>query len=220
MTRKTLNLTDQVYDYLLSVSLREPEILQQLRAETASHPWARMQISPDQGQFMALLVKILNAKKIIEVGVFTGYSSLCMALALADDGKIIACDINEEDTTVAQRYWQQAGVEHKVALRLAPALETMDALIEKGKQDTYDFVFIDGDKSEYRDYYERSLVLLRSGGLITVDNVLWSGKPADPLNTDKDTTAIRDFNSFLHNDMRIEISMLAIGDGLTLARKL
>ncbi len=219
MTRKTLNLSDQVYDYLLSVSLREPEILQQLREETASHPWARMQISPDQGQFLALLVKILNAKKIIEVGVFTGYSSLCMALALADDGKIIACDINEEDTTVAQRYWQQAGVEHKVDLRIAPALETMDALIEKGEHDSYDFVFIDGEKSEYRDYYERSLLLLRTGGLITIDNVLWSGKPADALNTDKDTIAIRDFNSFLHKDMRIEISMLPVADGLTLARK-
>ena len=219
MTRKTLNLSDQVYDYLLSVSLREPDILQQLREETASHPWARMQISPDQGQFLALLVKLLNAKKIIEIGVFTGYSSLCMALALADEGIIIACDINEEDTTVAQRYWQQAGVEHKVDLRIAPALETMDALIAEGEQECYDFVFIDGEKSEYRDYYERSLQLLRPGGLITIDNVLWSGKPADPLQTDKDTNAIRDFNSFLHKDTRIEISMLPVADGLTLARK-
>jgi predicted O-methyltransferase YrrM len=220
MTRKTLTITDQIYDYLLSVSLKETDAQRELREETAKLKQAMMQISPDQGQFMALLVKLMGAKKIIEVGVFTGYSSLCMALAMPDDGHIVACDINKEYTDIARRYWQKAGVADKIELILAPAIETLDKLLNKGEQESYDFVFIDADKPEYPDYYERSLQLVRPGGLIVIDNVLWYGKPADSNEKDKDTQAIREFNQKLHNDTRVQISMLTIADGVTLAMKL
>ncbi len=220
MTRKTLTINDQIYDYLLSVSLKETDVQHELREETAKLKQAMMQISPDQGQFMALLVKLMNAKKVIEIGVFTGYSSLCMALAMPDDGRIVACDINKEYTDIARRYWDKAGVSNKIELFLAPAIETLDKLLKQGEQNTYDFVFIDADKPEYPDYYERSLQLLRSGGLIVIDNVLWYGKPADPDAKDKDTQAIREFNQQLFNDKRVQISMLTIADGVTLAMKL
>ena len=220
MTRKNINLTDEVYDYLLSVSLKETDIQRDLRNYTATHKMAMMQIAPDQGQFMALLVRLMQAKNIIEIGVFTGYSTLCMAMALPDDGHIVACDINKEYTDIARQYWQRAGVAEKIELVLAPAIQTLDRLINNGRQEHYDFVFIDADKPEYPDYYERALQLLRPGGLIAVDNVLWYGKPANPDEMDKDTAAIRNFNQQLYNDRRVTISMLAVADGLTLVLKL
>lgn len=218
MPRKTLNLSDQVYDYLLSVSLREHPLLEKLREETAPHRWSQMQLAPEQGQFMALLVKLIGAKNILELGVFTGYSSLCMALALPDDGKLIACDINEEYTNVAKRYWQQAGVDDKVELRLAPALKTLESLLSFGESQ-FDMAFVDAVKEEYCDYYEPLLKLLRPGGVLAVDNVLWSGKTADPDEQDAETLSLRKFNELVHDDQRVDISMLPVGDGLTLLRK-
>jgi len=219
MSNKTLALDSQLYDYLLSVSLREPDILQQLRAETAHHPNAIMQIAPEQGQFMALLVQLLGAKKTLEIGVFTGYSSLRVALALPPEGKIIACDVSEEYTAVARRYWEAAGVAHKIELRLAPALETLDKLLADQQAETFDFAFIDADKANYQAYYERSLQLLRPGGLIVIDNVLWSGQVADSQVQDESTQAIRALNDKLHHDQRVTLSLVPIADGLTLALK-
>src|SRR4028119_484546 len=219
MSKNTLGLDNQLYDYLLSVSLREPDILRQLREETASYPMARMQISPEQGQFMALLVQLLGATKTLEVGVFTGYSSLCVALALPPNGKIVACDVSEEYTAVARRYWQAGGVEDKIDLRIAPALETLDELLSTGQAETFDFAFIDADKRNYDGYYERSLQLIRPGGLIAIDNVLWSGRVADSQDQDNSTEAIRAFNKKLHDDERVTLSMVPIADGLTLALK-
>jgi predicted O-methyltransferase YrrM len=220
MTNQTLGLTPQLNDYLKSVSLREPTCLAQLRQETAQHPAARMQIAPEQGQFMALLVRLMAAKKTLEIGVFTGYSTLAIALALPDDGKIVACDIREQETAIARRHWQQAGVADKIDLYLAPGLETLDHLLDLGQADTFDFVFIDADKRNYENYYQRSLQLVRSGGLIAIDNVLWSGRVANPQVTDKQTEAIRQFNRTLHQDQRVMLSTVAIGDGLMLALKL
>lgn len=219
MSKKTIGLDDRLYNYLLSASLRETEILRQLREETANHPSARMQIAPEQGQFIALLVQLLGATKTLEVGVFTGYSSLCVALALPPDGKIVACDVSEEYTSVARQYWQKAGVADKIDLRLAPALETLDRLLEDGQAETFDFAFIDADKRNNEAYYERSLQLLRPGGLIAIDNVLWSGRVADPQDQDKSTLAIRTLNEKLHHDQRVTISLIPIADGLTLALK-
>lgn len=219
MSRNSINLTDEVYDYLKSVSLRDDPTLQQLREETATHKLATMQISPEQGQFMALLIKMLGAKRVIELGVFTGYSSLCMAMALPADGQLIACDINEDYTNIAKRYWQQANVSDKIDLRLAPGLETLEALLSDGEAGKFDFIFIDAVKEEYKEYYEHGLELIRPGGLIGIDNVLWGGSVVDPANQDSDTVAIREFNEHLHRDQRVDISMLPVGDGLTLARK-
>jgi predicted O-methyltransferase YrrM len=219
MSKQTLGLEQSLYDYLLSVSLREPTILTQLRQETSQLPMSRMQISPEQGQFMALLVKLIGAKKTLEVGVFTGYSSLVVALALPADGKIVACDVSEEYTSVARRYWQQAGVVDKIDLHIAPALETLDKLLTAGEAETFDFAFIDADKSNYDNYYERSLELIRPGGLIAIDNVLWSGKVADTEIQDNQTNKIRALNRKLHEDSRITLSLVPIADGLTLAMK-
>lgn len=219
MTKKSLGLDDRLYNYLLSTSLREHEVLRRLREETASYRNAMMQIAPEQGQFMALLVQLLGAKKAVEIGVFTGYSSLSVALALPPDGKIIACDVSEEYTSVARRYWQEAGVADKVDLRIAPALETLDRLLAEGQAGTFDFAFIDADKGNYDGYYERSLQLLRSGGLIAIDNVLWGGDVADPEVQDNSTQAIRALNEKLHQDERVSLSLLPIADGLTLALK-
>ncbi|MEM6426606.1 MAG: class I SAM-dependent methyltransferase [Cyanobacteria bacterium P01_D01_bin.128] len=213
------NLQSHLYDYLLSVSLREPKILSQLRQETAQHPDGDMQIAPDQGQFMALLVKLMDAKKVLEIGTFTGYSTLWMALALPPDGYITACDVDEDYTAIARRYWQSAGVEAQIDLRLAPAIDTLDALLSTGQAGTFDFAFIDADKTNYSHYYEKSLALLRPGGLIAIDNVLWSGAVADLAIADPDTLALRELNQTLHQDQRIELSMLPIADGLTLAIK-
>lgn len=219
MSRKTLGLDNQVYDYLLSVSLREPEILQQLREETARYPGAQMQVAPEQGQFMALLVQLLGATKTIEIGVFTGYSALCVALSLPAHGKIVACDVSEESTSVARRYWEAAGVADKIDLRLAPALNTLDELLAAGQGETFDFAFIDADKANYERYYERSLQLIRPGGLIAIDNVLWSGHVAYPQIQDNSTKAIRALNEKLHHDERVTLSLVPIADGLTLALK-
>lgn len=219
MSNRTISLTDKLYDYLLQMSLREPPILKRLREETAKLPQHGMQISPEQGQFMRLLVRMLGAHRCIEVGVFTGYSSLSVALGLPDDGHITACDVSEEYTAVARRYWHAAGVEKRITLQLAPALETLDALLKRGEQGRYDFAFIDADKSNYLNYYERIICLLRPGGVVAVDNVLWNGAVLDKKDKSKDTVAIRKFNEALQADQRIELSMLPIGDGLTLARK-
>jgi predicted O-methyltransferase YrrM len=219
MSNRSIGLDGRLYDYLLSASLREPPILARLRAETAGHPRANMQIAPEQGQLMALLAKLIGASRCIEVGVFTGYSSLAVALALPATGRIVACDISEEYTAIARRYWAEAGVAGRIELRIGPARDTLDALIADGGADQYDFGFIDADKGAYADYYERLLALLRPGGLIAVDNTLWNGDVADPDNTEPDTVAIREFNARLRDDARVDLSLVPIGDGLTLARK-
>lgn len=219
MSNRTLNLTDTVYDYLLAHSLRESPLLKQLREETATLEMARMQISPEQGQLLNLLVKLLGARQIIEIGVFTGYSALCMAEALPADGRLVACDINQEWTDIARRYWQQAGVHKQIELLLAPADKTLQKLIDTGNANSFDFAFIDADKSHYLTYYEQCLKLIRRGGLIAIDNTLWNGDVADPAVNDTDTQAIRDLNDALHSDSRVDISLLPIGDGLTLAHK-
>ncbi len=219
MQKSALGLDEAIYDYLLKVSLREADVLRRLREETAALPLSIMQIAPEQGQFMALLVELMGATRCIEVGVFTGYSTLAVALALPPEGRITACDISEEFTAVARRYWADAGIGHKIDLRLAPAIETLDALIAEGGASAYDFAFIDAEKSEYADYYERLLTLLRPGGLILIDNVLWSGKVADPEIVTDDTVAIRAFNEKLLTDERVSLSLLPLADGLTFARK-
>lgn len=219
MSNKTLNLNASLYRYMLSVSLREPPILKSLRKETAKLSSRNMQIAPEQGQFMAFLVELIGAKKTLEIGVYTGYSSLAVALALPDDGRITACDINSETGSVAKRFWQKAGIHHKIDLKLAPALETLDKLIAWGETSTFDFIFIDADKQNYSNYYERSLALTRTGGLILIDNVLWGGEVANPKHHDKQTEAICQLNQTLVNDSRVSISMLPIADGLTLLRK-
>jgi predicted O-methyltransferase YrrM len=212
-------VSEDLSKYIRKVTLREPEVLKRLRKETAKLPNAIMQICPEQGQFMGMLITLLGAKLTLEVGVFTGYSSTAVALALPDDGKIVACDVNPEYTAVAKRYWKAAGVEHKVDLRLAPAIETLDRLLADGKSGSLDFAFIDADKENYDAYYERALKLLRPGGLIAIDNVLWHQKVVDHSIQDADTRAIRTLNEKLHRDERVSISMLPIGDGLTLALK-
>jgi len=219
MSNRSISLTDALYQYLLDVSLRESDLQRRLREETATHPMARMQISPEQGQFMALLVKLVGARRCLEVGVFTGYSSLSVALALPEDGAIVACDVSEEWTAIARRYWAEARVAAKIDLRLAPALTTLDSLLASGASGTIDLAFIDADKVNYLAYYQRALQLLRTGGLIVVDNTLWSGRVADPEVADEDTVALRHFNECLHLDDRVDLSMVPIGDGLTLARK-
>jgi caffeoyl-CoA O-methyltransferase len=213
-------MTDLLSDYLRSVGFREPDVLHHLREETAALPRAGMQISPEQGQFMSLLVQFGGVKKAIEVGTFTGYSSLCVAMAMPPEGRLIACDVSEEWTSVARRYWAQAGVQDRIELRLGPALDTLDAIRAQGVDGTFDFAFIDADKANYAGYYERILPLLRVGGIVAVDNVLWSGQVADDSVHDTDTDALRAFNRKLREDSRIHLSMLPIGDGLTLGLKL
>lgn len=219
MPNKAASLDNQLYEYLLSVSLREPEILFRLREETARHPRAQMQIAPEQGQLMSLLLQAIHAKKTLELGVFTGYSSLCTALTLPDDGKVVACDISEEFTAVAKRYWQEASVAHKIDLRLAPALDTLEQLLAEGQAETFDFAFIDADKENYGHYYDRVFHLIRPGGLIAIDNVLWSGRVIQPDVQDEGTIAIRAFNAKLMQDDRVVLSLVPIADGLTLAWK-
>jgi len=207
------------YNYLVGTSVREPEVAKRLREESQKLPMAQMQIGPDQGQFLQLLVRLIAAKRTLEVGVFTGYSSLWVALGLPADGQIVACDVSEEYTSIARRYWKEAGVDHQIDLRLRPALETLDDLLIKGDADSFDFAFIDADKSNYDNYYERALRLVRAGGLIAIDNTIWSGRVADPNETDADTVAIRKLNEKLHRDERVALSMLTVGDGLTLAMR-
>lgn len=218
MTTRTLQLDDELYRYLLDVSLREHPVLARMREANRSHPRASMQIGPEQGQFMALLARLTGARRTLEIGTFTGYSALAVALALPDDGTVLACDISTEYTDVARGYWAQAGVAHKIDLRIAPALQTLDALIAQGEAGRFDFAFIDADKSGYDAYYERCLTLVRTGGLIVFDNVLWGGRVARTAE-DEDTAALQALNRKLHADARIDLSLLPVGDGLTLARK-
>lgn len=219
MSNQTINLSDTLYQYMLSVSLREPAILKSLRETTYQLSSHGMQISPEQGQLMAFLIELTGAEKTLEIGVYTGYSSLVVALALPEIGKVIACDINTETTSIAQDFWQKAGVSHKIDLKLAPALETLDNLIKQNQSNSFDFIFIDADKHNYLQYYERSLTLLRPGGLMLVDNVLWSGRVADTHAHDKQTLAIRAFNQAIYQDKRISMCLIPIGDGLTMVRK-
>ena len=217
---KTISVSNNLYAYLLENSLCEPEILRRLREENASHPKAEFQIAPEQGQFMRLLVQVLGVRRAIEVGVFTGYSALSVALAMPPGGRLVACDVSEEFTNVAKRYWEEAGVAQKIDLRLGPALETLDSLIRAGQAGSYDFVFIDADKVNYLAYYERALSLVRSGGLVAIDNTLWYGYVADDAKNDSDTISIRALNRRILEDNRVLASLLPLADGLTLALKL
>ena len=213
-------MTDALQDYLVGASLREPEVLQRLRRETRTLDGpSGMQISPEQGQFMALLARLVGARRVLEIGTFTGYSALAVALALPSDGIIVACDINEEWTGIARRYWADAGVAGRIDLRLAPALETLAALDSAGEAGRFDMAFIDADKPNYPAYYEHCLNLVRPGGLILVDNVLWGGAVADPTRTDPSTEALRALNQTMRDDSRIDFSLVPIGDGLSLARR-
>jgi caffeoyl-CoA O-methyltransferase len=214
-----LKLTNALFDYIDDVSVRENDVQKRLREETRGIKWSQMQISAMQGQFMGLLVELIGARRTIEVGTYTGYSALAVALALPDDGQVIACDVNEEWTAVARRYWKEAAVDRKIDLRLAPAIETLDHLLKDGEAGSFDFMFIDADKENYDAYYERGLELLRTGGLIAIDNVLWGGAVIDRADRTKDTRAIRALNKKLKADTRVTLSLVPVGDGLTLARK-
>lgn len=219
MPSSDLTISEPLWEYIRSVTLREPDLLRRLREETAQLPSSSCQISAEQGQFMALLMHLIGARRTIEIGVYTGYSAMVVAQALPDDGRVIGCDISEEWTTVARRYWREAGVDRKIDLRIGRALNTLDDLIASGEANRFDFVFIDADKPNYANYYERALVLLRPGGLIAVDNVLWYGRVIDASCDDPDTRAIRAFNEQLKGDDRVWLSMLPVRDGLTLACK-
>lgn len=218
MPGRFLTLDDVLYEYVLDNSLREHPAQAALREATRRHRYAGMQIAPEQGQFMAMLVKLLDARCTIEIGVFTGYSALAVALALPDDGRLLACDVSDEFTRIGRPFWEQAGVAHKIDLQLAPALDTLDARLTTGEAGHYDFAFIDADKSGYDAYYERCLRLVRPGGLIAVDNTLWGGDVARSAR-DADTAALQAFNRKLHGDERVDLSLLPFSDGLTLARK-
>lgn len=219
MSSSTLFLNNNLYQYLLENSLREPAVLQRLREETAADPMAAMQISPEQGHLMSLLVGLMRARNTLEIGVFTGYSALWTALALPAEGRMIACDVSPDWTRVARRYWAEAGVADRIELRLQPALETLDELLAGGEAGGFDFAFIDADKANYLNYYERCLELVRPGGLIAVDNMFWDGAVVDPAVDDADTRAIRALARHAKEDQRVDISLVPIGDGLLLARK-
>lgn len=219
MSIRTLTLDDRLYEYLLDHSLREPDPLRRLREETSTMTGARMQISPEQGQFMRWLVEMMGVRKALEVGVFTGYSSTSVALSMPSDGRLIACDISEDWTRVARRYWREAGVDDRIELRLGPALTTLRELVSDGHAGTFDFAFVDADKEGYVDYYELGLVLLRSGGVLALDNTLWGGSVADPSDQSHDTGAIRALNERIHQDERVTMTLLPVGDGLTLVCK-
>ncbi len=218
MSPKYTPITDSLMEYIDENWLRENSILKQLREETAILPMARMQIAAEQGQFMALLVQMLGVKNIIEIGTFTGYSALVMAQAMPEEGRITCCDVSEEWTAIAQKYWQRAKVDHKINLQLAPALDTLEALLPQ-KQASFDLAFIDADKANYDNYYEKCLELLKPGGVVLLDNVFWGGSVADQSDLEPDTNAIRDVNRKIHLDHRVSISIVPFGDGLTLARK-
>ena len=219
MSSSSIGLSNKLRKYMLNVSFRDDEILRQLRKETLKLKEGQMQISPEQGAFLSILIKLLNAKKTLDIGVFTGYSSLVVARELPDDGLVVACDTSIEWTSIAKAYWKLAGVYNKVDLHLDPAKETLEKLIEDGQASTYDFSFIDADKINYQSYYEYSLTLVKPGGIIAVDNVLWSGQVIDENDFEPATRAIRSFNEQLYQDDRVSISMVPIGDGLTLAYK-
>lgn len=219
MANKTLGLSDQVRDYVVTTGIREPDLLRRLREETASIPEHRMQVAPEQGAFLGMLVELTGATRCIEIGTFTGYSALAVALALPAGGRLVCCDISEEWTAIGRRYWAEAGVEDRIDLRIAPAAETLDRMIDAGAQATFDFAFVDADKAGYDAYYDRLMELVRPGGLIAFDNVLWGGKVADDSVTDTDTRALKALNQRLHGDERVTLAMLPIADGVTLARK-
>ena len=219
MSRSTLTMSDDLLAYIRNVGLREDADLRRLREETAAHPRAQMQISPEQGQFMALLVELIGARKIVEVGTFTGYSAMWMSKAMGENGRIVCLDVSEEFTSIAKKHWAQAGISDRIDLRLAPAADSMRAMIAAGESGQYDFAFIDADKTGYDTYYESALTLLRPGGLIGIDNVLWSGAVADPSDQSADTKALRALNEKICKDARVTVSLVPIGDGLTLARK-
>ena len=218
MSLQSIGLDERLYRYLLDASLREPDVLRRLRAETAERENASMQIAPEQGQFMALLVELIGAERTLEIGTFTGYSALAVALALPPHGRVIACEVSQEYARIARRWWVEAGVAEKIELHVEPAIETLDRMLEDGLGRRFDFAFIDADKQGYLDYWERCLRLVRRGGLIAVDNVLWDGRVADPDNAEESTQAIRAFNARVRNDERVDLSLVPIGDGLTLAR--
>ena len=220
MSSDTIELNQSLRDYLINVSVKEPSVLKDLREETLKLDEFQMQISPEQGSFLSFLVKLINAKNTLDIGVFTGYSSLVVALQLPQNGYVTACDTNEEWTEIAQKYWKIAKVEDNIDLHIAPAVETLEKLISNGNEGLYDFSFIDADKINYQHYFEQSLVLVRKGGVIAIDNVLWGGRVLDNSDTEPATRAIREFNSKLYKDDRVAISMIPIGDGLTLAQKL
>jgi len=217
MATTTLGLSEALQEYVRTMSVRESSVLKQLRQETATLSNAVMQISPEQGQFMSLLVKLMHAERAIELGTFTGYSSLCVAQALPERGRLIACDVSEEWTTIARKYWKLAGVLAKIDLRLGPAADTIKRVASEKIE--FDFAFIDADKENYITYFNLLLPLIKKGGLIAIDNVLWSGRVADPSETENDTESIRAFNEFIKQIHEVEISMVPIGDGLTLAMK-
>jgi len=219
MTKQTWGLDASLYDYYQAITFREPEILKELRQATSQLPMANMQIAPEQGQFMALLVQLTGARKILEIGVFTGYSSLALALALPTHGRVLGCEISAEYTAIARQFWQKAGVSEKIDVLLGPAVTSLEQLLANGEQESFDLAFIDANKSDYDQYYELSLQLVRPGGLILIDNVLWYGKVADETVQDKATQSIRHLNAKLHQDPRISLCLVPIGDGLTLALK-
>ena len=215
---KQLQITEALYDYMLDISSRESSILKELREETAKLPLAMMQIAPEQGQFMQFLIQLIQAKKILELGTFTGYSALAMAMALPADGELITCDINPTWSPIAHEFWQRAGLDHKIKQRLGPALESLYALINDGYQRQFDFIFIDADKTNYMQYYELALQLVSPRGLIAIDNVLWEGKVINQQASDPQTREIRKLNQLLSNDPRVDVSLLAIADGLFLVK--
>jgi len=228
MQKSNLEFNDDIHKYVLDNSLRESRVLNDLRIETQKDPAAIMQIPPEQGQFMSMLVKLTGAKRTIEIGVYTGYSTLCVALAMPDDSYTLACDVDEHWTNIAKKYWSKSQVDKKIDLRLAPALDTLNSIIDEGQEESYDFIFIDADKNNYDNYYELSLLLLKSGGLLAIDNVLLFGSVVDPTQIDKslqgvfsdeDIRVVSDLNFKIKNDKRVEVSMLKMADGLTLVRK-
>ena len=219
MANRTIKMTDELYSYILNTGVREPEILKKLRIETGQRNDSPMQIAPEQGQFMALLVKLLNAQRIIEVGVYTGYSSLAMASALPADGYLLACDINEETTAIAQSFWQKAGLASTIDLRLGPALNTLKQILAEGGQRSFDMAFIDADKTSYDDYYETCLKLLRQGGVILLDNMLWGGAVADSSSTSDETNRLKQLNIKISQDERVDMVLLPLADGITIVRK-
>jgi len=219
MSRETLGLSDRLMAYVRSVGAREDEHLRRLREETAGHPRAQMQISMEQGQFLALLMEVIGAKHTLEIGTFTGYSAMWVAKAMGPGGRVVALDVDQDFTAIALRHWRMAGIDSQIDLRLAPAAESLQTMLDAGEAGGYDFAFIDADKTNYDRYYEFALQLIRKGGLIAIDNVLWSGRVADPADLSDDTVALRNLNAKLAKDERVTVSLVPIGDGLTLARK-
>jgi caffeoyl-CoA O-methyltransferase len=220
MSPRTLGLTEALHHYIIKVGLREPEALRHVRAETASHPDVNLQIAPEQGQLMAMLARLLNARRCLEIGTFTGYSALAVALALPHDGQIVVCEISSEFAELAKRNWNRGGVRDKIDLRLGPALSTLDRMLDDDEAGSFDMAFIDADKENLSNYYDRCLKLVRAGGLVLIDNTLWDGAVADPSKQDTSTEAIRAVNHKVHADRSVDMVLLPIGDGLTVARKI